>query len=71
MESWIINVGPNPGRGSTHAHGPQTKGPTKVVAVADVATIFREAASVLEGSSAFEQCMMATALQIHADNLDG
>lgn len=32
MHSWIVSVGPNQGRGSSHAHGPVTDtGPVRVV----------------------------------------
>lgn len=40
MRSWIVTVGPNQGRGSSHAHGPVTNtGPVRVVAEDDVRSL--------------------------------
>lgn len=37
MRSWLIAVGPNPGRGSSTAHGPVTNtGPVRVVPAEDM-----------------------------------
>jgi hypothetical protein len=40
MTTWIISVGPNQGRGSSHAHGPVTStGPRRVVTVESVVAL--------------------------------
>lgn len=43
MRSWIVSVGPNPGRGSSNAHGPVTDtGPIRVVSEAAVKRMLKQ-----------------------------
>lgn len=70
-ETWLVSVGPNPGRGSTHAHGPVTpNGPVKTIPAERVAGILSEVAEVLRNGDHLSRTMMAAALDLHALDLN-
>lgn len=70
MRSWIVSVGPNPGRGSTHAHGPVTNtGPVRVNPTEDIVNDLVAIKTLLE--SQVDPSIICRAVGYMADNYRG
>jgi hypothetical protein len=70
MRSWLVAVGPNPGRGSSTAHGPVTNtGPVRVVPAEDMVEVLDGIKTLLAHDSNAER--IDAYLQIWKWTLEG